>query len=348
MRIAQVAPLYESVPPRLYGGTERIVSWLTEELVGRGHDVTLFASGDSHTAARLVAPCERAIRLDRETPDPIALHVVELAEVEARAENFDVIHCHVDYLAFPLGRHLTVATLHTLHGALDQPHCAPVFRRFRDAPLVSISDSQRVPLAMLDLDWLATVHHGLPVDSIPYAPGGGQGGYLAFLGRLSPEKGADTAIRVARELGCPLRMAAKVDRVDIPYFERVIRPCLDDPLIEHLGEVGDKDKWKFLHDARCLLFPVEWQEPFGIAMIEALACGTPVIARPRGSVPEVVRDGVTGYLADTVDDLADAVKRVDVLDRAECRRDVERRFSVAVMTDHYEAVYRRLLERSPR
>lgn len=345
MRIAQVAPLYESVPPRLYGGTERIVSWLTEELVHRGHDVTLFASGDSRTAARLVAPCERAVRLDPEARDPIALHVVELSEVEERAEHFDVIHCHVDYLAFPLARHVRPPTLHTLHGALDLPHCRSLFRRFPEVPLVSISDSQRSPLAPIELDWLATVHHGLPVASIPYAPGGGRGGYLVFLGRLSPEKGPDVAIRVARELDCPLRIAAKVDRADTAYFERVIRPCLDDPRIEYLGEIGDAEKWRLLHDARCLLFPVDWEEPFGLAMIEALACGTPVIARPRGSVPEIVRDGVTGFLADTVDELAGAVKRVDVLDRAACRRDVEQRFSVTVMTDRYEAVYRHLLSR---
>jgi glycosyltransferase involved in cell wall biosynthesis len=341
MRIAQIGPLYEPVPPPLYGGSERVVSWLTEELVRRGHEVTLFASGDSRTDARLVAPCARALRLDPARPDPIALHVIELAEAFERASEFDVLHCHVDYLAFPFGRFVATPQVHTLHGRLDLGHVARVAARFADAPLVSISDRQRAPLAHLDLRWIATVHHGLPVADIPFQANP-RGDYLAFLGRISREKRPDLAIAIARRLGLPLRMAAKVDPSDREYFEE-IRPLLDDPLIEFLGEIGDRDKWRLLGDALCLLFPIDWPEPFGLTMIEALACGTPVAARPCGSVPEVIREGEVGYIADSVDDFVAAIKRIDVIDRARCRRYVEDHFSVGVMTDRYEAVYRALV-----
>ncbi len=344
MRIAQVAPLYEPVPPRLYGGTERVVSWLTEELVRRGHTVTLFASGDSRTRARLVAATPRALRLDPSGPDAVAAHVVELSQVFAQADAFDLIHCHVDYLAFPFGRLVRTPILHTMHGRLDPRHLVRVFAHFPEAPLVSISDAQREPLARLPLRWLATVHHGLPVADIPWAAAPAGAGYLVFLGRMSPEKRPDLAIEVAKRLGLPIRLAAKVDVPDREYFERTIKPLLSHPLVEFLGEVGEEEKWSLLREALCLLFPIDWPEPFGIVMIEALACGTPVIARPCGAVPEVIRDGVNGFLAETAEELAAAVKRIDVIDRARCRRWVETAFSVEAMTDRYEAVYRRLLE----
>jgi glycosyltransferase involved in cell wall biosynthesis len=341
MRIAQVAPLYESVPPKLYGGTERVVAWLTEELVRRGHEVTLFATADSLTSAHLVAPYKRALRLDPARPDPVALHTVELAQVFRRAAQFDVIHCHVDYLAFPFGRLVPTPVVHTLHGRLDLKSLAHVFGEFSDVPLVSISESQREPVGSLPLNWIATVHHGLPLDDIPFRPAPGR--YLAFLGRISPEKRVDLAIAVAKRVGLPLRIAAKVDVSDGAYFEREIRPLLDHPLIEFVGELGDDEKVTFLGEALCLLFPIDWPEPFGLAMIEALACGTPVVARPCGSVPEVVRDGVTGYLGESVGELARAVKRIDLVDRARCRADVEERFSVGAMANRYEVAYRKVI-----
>ena len=341
MRIARVAPLYESVPPRLYGGTERVVSWLTDELVRRGHEVTLFASGDSRTHARLVSAWPRALRLDPAQPDPFALHTLELAQIFSRADDFDVVHCHVDYLAFPYGRLVATPVVHTLHGRLDLRPLIHVLTELRDVPLVSISDSQREPLAGLDLNWVATVHHGLPVAEVPAVTEAGRGGYLVFLGRMSAEKRPDLAIAVAKRVGLPLIMAAKVDRPDRDYFEREIRPQLGHPLIEYIGEVSDAEKWRLLGDALALLFPIDWPEPFGLAMIEALACGTPVVARPGGAVPEIIRDGEVGFLADTVDELVAAVKRVDLIDRARCRRWAEERFSVGVMADRYEAVYRK-------
>ncbi|PYO03709.1 MAG: glycosyl transferase [Candidatus Rokuibacteriota bacterium] len=346
MRIAQVAPLYESVPPRLYGGTERVVSWLADELVQRGHEVTLFASGDSRTHARLVSAWPRALRLDPAQPDPFALHTLELAQAFSRADDFDVVHCHVDYLALPYGRLVSTPVVHTLHGRLDLRPLIHVLTELREVPLVSISDSQREPLAGLDLNWVATVHHGLPMRDVPAVTTASDGRYLVFLGRMSAEKRPDLAIAVAKRAGLPLIMAAKVDRPDREYFEREIRPQLGHPLIEYIGEVSDAEKWRLLGDALALLFPIDWPEPFGLAMIEALACGTPVVARPCGAVPEIVRDGEVGFLADTVDELVAAVKRVDVIDRARCRRWAEAQFSVGVMADHYESVYRRLKSRA--
>ena len=346
MRIAQIAPLYESVPPRLYGGTERVVSWLADELVQRGHEVTLFASGDSRTHARLVSAWPRALRLDPAQPDPFALHTLELAQAFSRADDFDVVHCHVDYLALPYGRLVSTPVVHTLHGRLDLRPLIHVLTELREVPLVSISDSQREPLAGLDLNWVATVHHGLPMRDVPAVTTASDGRYLVFLGRMSAEKRPDLAIAVAKRAGLPLIMAAKVDRPDREYFEREIRPQLGHPLIEYIGEVSDAEKWRLLGDALALLFPIDWPEPFGLAMIEALACGTPVVARPCGAVPEIVRDGEVGFLADTVDELVAAVKRVDVIDRARCRRWAEAQFSVGVMADHYESVYRRLKSRA--
>ncbi|MFQ5791640.1 MAG: glycosyltransferase family 4 protein [Acidobacteriota bacterium] len=341
LRIAQVAPLYERVPPPLYGGTERVVSYLTEELVKRGHEVTLFATADSKTAGVLNGVAPQAFRLCASGMEPWAYHVLELAEVFERAAEFDIIHSHVDFLAFPFGRLVHTPTIHTLHGRLDLPFLVPLFAHFRDVPLVSISNHQRVPLAGLALRWIATVYHGLPLSRYP--AGDGRGAYLAFLGRMAPEKRPDLAIKVAKRVGVPLKMAAKVDPADRAYFERDIRPLLDDPLVEFVGEINDAEKPAFLGDALALIFPVDWPEPFGLVMIEALACGTPVIARSCGSVPEIVEDGVTGFLADSVEDMAAAVGRLDRLDRDPCRRSAKARFSVEAMVDRYEAVYRALV-----
>jgi glycosyltransferase involved in cell wall biosynthesis len=341
MRIAQVAPLFESVPPRLYGGTERVVSVLTEELVHRGHDVTLFASGDSRTTATLVPIVERAIRFGTDSRDLLAAEFArQMGTVFSRAADFDVVHCHVDYPAFPFGALTRTPTVHTIHGRLDLPHLVPVYRQFNTVPLVSISDAQRAPLAALGVRWAATVYHGLQTER--YAFAAEDRGYLAFLGRLSPEKQPDLAIEIARRVGLPLKIAAKIDAVDREYFERTVAPLLDDPLVEFIGEIGDDEKSAFLGGARALLFPIDWPEPFGLVMIEAMACGTPVVARPCGSVTEVVVDGQTGFLGSTLPELAEAVKRLDEIDRAECRQHFEARFSAERMAEDYEAVYRRL------
>jgi glycosyltransferase involved in cell wall biosynthesis len=341
MRIAQVAPLFEAVPPQLYGGTERVVSHLTEELVRRGHDVTLFASGDSQTAATLVPVVPRAMRLGSANRDLMLVDLIrELDMVFTHAGDFDVIHCHVDYLAFPFGNLVRTPTVHTLHGRQDLDFQLALYRHFARTSLISISDAQREPLRDLDLAWAGTVYHGLPLESYPYAAQ--DRGYLAFLGRLAPEKQPDVAIEVARRAGVPLKIAAKVDDVDREYFEQVVKPLLDDPLVEFIGEIGEADKAAFLGGARALLFPIDWPEPFGLVMIEAMACGTPVIARPYGSVPEVVVPGRTGFVGDTLVELAEAVKRLDEIERADCRAHVEQHFTVSSMSDGYEAVYRRL------
>jgi glycosyltransferase involved in cell wall biosynthesis len=339
MRIAQVAPLYERVPPLLYGGTERVVSYLTEELVRLGHQVTLFASGDSLTQARLSAPCAHALRLDPSCRDALAPHVRMLGQVYRRANEFDIIHCHTDYLGLPLAGMSAAPTLITLHGRLDIPEIAPLFADYPEVPLVSISDAQRIHLPRAS--WIATVHHGLPPLMFSFSTSPGK--YLLFLGRISPEKRPDSAIRIAREVGIPLRIAAKVDAVDRAYFDATIRPMLDDPLIEFLGEVDDARKAELLAGALALLFPVDWPEPFGLVMIEALACGTPVIARRRGSVPEILRDGVTGFIRETDAEMAAVVARGAALDRGACRAEFERRFSVEVMAEKYLRVYRAML-----
>ena len=340
MRIAQVAPLYESVPPRLYGGTERVASWLTEELVRQGHDVTLFASGDSVTMARLVAPCPRALRLDPDCTDPLAMHLVLLEEVFRDPQRFDVIHFHCDYLHLPFSRRQRCAHLTTLHGRLDIPELKSLYREYRGAPVVSISDAQRRPLPWLN--WQGTVYHGLPRHLHPFYEGPGR--YLAFLGRISPEKGIDKAIEIARRVGMPLKIAAKVDRNDREYYECQIKPLLKTAgsLVEFVGEVGGPDKDEFLGHAAAMLFPIDWPEPFGLVMIEALACGTPVIAFRRGSVPEVMNDGVTGFVVDDVDQAVRMVGRIGELSRRRCRAVFEERFDAGRMAREYVAIYRRL------
>ena len=339
LRIAQLAPLYESVPPPRYGGTERVVSHLTEELVRRGHAVTLYASADSVTDARLVPCAPKALRLDA-PPDPLILHVLELEAAYRAAADFDVIHAHTDYLTLPFARAAATPTLLTLHGRLDVPNLATLFAQYRDVPLVSISNDQREPFGDA-VWWAGTVPHGLPVAEYPFSAVPGE--YLAFIGRVSPEKGLDVAIRVAEAAGLPLRVGAKVDPADQEYFEAVIRPLLGSPMVDFIGEVDETTKRELLVHARALLFPIDWPEPFGLVMIEALACGTPVIARPRGSVPEVLADGVTGLLAEGVDGLVRAAAAVDRLDRRACRAAAETRFSVEAMADRYEALYDRLV-----
>jgi glycosyltransferase involved in cell wall biosynthesis len=336
MRIAQVAPLYESVPPRLYGGTERVVSYLTEELVRQGHDVTLFASGDSTTAARLVAPCRRALRLDRCCVDPLAPQTLLLEMVLREAESFDVVHFHTDHVHFPLSRRMSIRHVTTLHGRLDLPELGPLYREFADVPLVSISNAQRKPLP--GANWRGTVYHGLPTDL--YRFHAERGRYLAFIGRLSPEKRADRAIEIARRVGVPLRIAAKVDRNDREYFETVLRPMLADPLVDFVGEIREGDKNDFLGRAMALLCPVDWPEPFGLVMIEAMASGTPVIAFRRGSVPEIVADGVSGLVVDDLDGAVRAVERLPRLRRAACRAAFESRFLASRMAADYVTIYR--------
>lgn len=345
MRIAQVAPLYESVPPRLYGGTERVVHFLTEELVRRGHDVTLFASGDSTTRARLVAPRLTSLRLDgADSVEATVSHALEFELLAQRVERgaFDVVHIHCDQSVWPMLRRLPTAHVTTLHGRLDLPSLRPLFTAFSDFPLVSISDSHRSPAP--EARWEATVHHGLPETLFEF--GSGEGGYLAFLGRMSPEKRPDLAIEIAERVGLPLRMAAKVDGADREYFARVVEPRLETSrYAEYIGELDDAGKNEFLGNARALLFPIDWPEPFGLAMIEALACGTPVIAFDRGSVPEVIRHGVNGFIVNSVDEAVRAVESLHLIDRADCRADFERRFSASRMARDYLDVYTRLAQR---
>jgi glycosyltransferase involved in cell wall biosynthesis len=338
MRIAQVAPLIESVPPQLYGGTERVVSYLVEELVQQGHDVTLFASGDSRTSARLVSVAPRALRLGR-CQDMLAPHVLMLEEVVRQSSSFDVIHFHIGQLHFPVARRHLRVHVTTMHGRLDLPELRPLHAEFDDVPCVSISDAQRQPLP--EANWAATVHHGLPLDLLPFSPR--HDGYLAFLGRVSPEKRVDRAIAIARASGQRLKIAAKVDPADATYFECEIRPLLDDPLVEFVGEIGEQQKASFLGGAKALLFPIDWPEPFGLVMIESLACGTPVIAFRGGSVDEVLDDGVTGFVVESVEAAVEALDRVDRLDRGECRNVFERRFSARRMTREYVELYERLI-----
>jgi len=338
MRIAQVSPLYESVPPRYYGGTERVVSYLTDELVRQGHDVTLFASGDSVTDATLVAVAPRSLRLDDRCVDQLAHHILLLERVSSVAAQFDVIHFHIDYLHFPLSRRQAVPHVTTLHGRLDLPDLQPLYREFDDIPVVSISDAQRLPLP--GANWVATVPHGLPTDL--YRGHETAGEYLAFIGRISPEKGVDRAIEIGRRSGLPLRLAAKVDDVDRQYFDEQIAPLLEQPGIEFVGEIGERDKDEFLGRARALVFPIDWPEPFGLVMIEAMACGTPVIAFPAGSVPEVLEDEITGFIVDGVDDAVQAVERAATIDRRRVRAEFERRFTATRMAGDYVRLYEQL------
>jgi glycosyltransferase involved in cell wall biosynthesis len=339
MRIAQVAPLAESVPPQRYGGTERIVSYLTEELVRQGHQVTLFASGDSMTAAELVAVTPRALRLDPDVVEPLAHSMVLLERVASEADRFDIIHFHFDHMQYGFMRRLDVPSVATIHGRMDLPDLVPLFREYAEIPLVSISDAQREPLPALN--WVATVPHGLPMESIGFHPD--RGAYLAFLGRTSPEKRVDRAIEIARRAGWPLKVAAKVDPVDREYFDRDIRPLLAGGA-EFVGEIGEEDKDAFLGGAAAVLFPIDWPEPFGLVMIEAAARGTPVLAFRHGSVPEVIDDGVNGIVVDDTDDAVRAVPRLLALDRRRVREATVRRFSVERMADDYLQVYRRLID----
>jgi len=343
MRIAQVSPLYESVPPRLYGGTERVVSWLTEELVRRGHEVTLFASGDSLTNASLVPVCPQALRLDPDCWDSLAHQIRLVEQVQQRKDDFDIIHFHIDYLHFSMSRRDDLAQLTTLHGRLDIPDLVPLFREFAEMPVVSISDAQRRPLPWIN--WQGTVHHGMPEDT--FLPCSNSGSYLAFLGRISPEKGVDQAIEIAKRAGMPLKIAAKIDRADKSYFESHIKPMLDHKLIEFVGEISDLEKNEFLGNASALLFPINWSEPFGIVLIEAMACGLPVIAYPLGSVPEIIKEGVSGFLVHNIEEAAAALKNLSAIDRRKCRRAFEERFSVKRMAQEYLTIYDRIIKREP-
>ncbi|TCZ55257.1 glycosyltransferase family 4 protein [Roseicella aquatilis] len=340
MRIAQIAPLTESVPPKLYGGTERIVSYLTEELVALGHDVTLFASGDSITSARLEAMCPRALRLDKSIGDPMAPVFMMLETVLRRADEFDVLHFHLDYMPFSLFTRQPVPHVTTLHGRLDLPEIWPHYRTHRTVPLISISDSQRRPMAWAN--WASTIHHGLPAALLRPDPAA-QPGYLAFIGRISPEKRVDRAIEIAGRAGLPLKIAAKVDRADLDYFEEQIRPLLAQPHVEFIGEISDAEKGPFLAGARALLFPIDWPEPFGLVMIEAMACGVPVIAYRHGSVPEVLEDGLTGFIVEDMEAAVEAVAKLPLLSRPAIRRRFEQRFTARRMAEDHVALYERLV-----
>jgi glycosyltransferase involved in cell wall biosynthesis len=340
MRIGQVAPLAESVPPQLYGGTERIVSYLTEELVALGHEVTLFASGDSVTTAKLHPGAPRALRFDASCRAPLAYEIVMLEQVAQAASHLDIVHFHIDCLHLPTFRRLGAPFVTTLHGRLDLPELAPLYEEFAEAPLVAISDAQRRPIEWAN--WIATVHHGIPVDLL--RPCGPREDYLAFLGRICPEKRPDLAIRIALESGRKLRIAAKVDKVDQAYFENEIRPLLGAPGIEFIGEIDDAHKAEFLGKAAALLFPIDWPEPFGLVMIESLATGTPVIAFERGSVPEVIEDGVTGFITDGVGDAIAAVRDIGRLKPQRIRTEFERRFTSRRMAEDYLTLYRAVAE----
>jgi glycosyltransferase involved in cell wall biosynthesis len=341
VRIAQVAPLYESVPPKYYGGIERVVSYLTEELVRQGHEVTLFASGDSVTKARLVAPCRRSLRMDKQCVDQLAHQVLMLELVFKDTSRFDIIHFHIDYLHFPLSRRQSTPHVTTLHGRLDIPDLVSLYQEFKEIPVISISDAQRDPLPWLN--WQGTVYHGLPDDLYTFRPEPGK--YLAFLGRISPEKRVDRAIDIAKRIAMEIKIAAKVDATDREYFDDVIAPLLHDPLVEYVGEIGEGEKNEFLGNAYALLFPIAWPEPFGLVMIEAMACGTPVIAYRQGSVPEVMEEGVTGFIVHSLEDAVRAAERIPSLSRQRCRQLFEGRFSASRMARDYLAIYQRVVDR---
>ena len=340
MKIAQIAPLMESVPPKLYGGTERIVSYLTEELVALGHDVTLFASGDSLTAADLVPCVPKALRLDPHVRDVVPYYMLMIDRVRRRADEFDVLHFHIDQLQFPLFRSIAGRTVTTLHGRQDIPDLFPLYRGFSDMPLVSISDAQRRPISTAN--FAATVHHGLPLH-LHHGTSEAGGGYLAFLGRISPEKRPDRAIAIARAVGIPLKIAAKVDRADAAYFKAEIEPLLAGGGVEFIGEINDQQKTQFLGGAQALLFPIDWPEPFGLSMIEAMACGTPVLGFRCGSVPEIIDEGVTGAIVETMDEAIAALPRVIAFDRKKVRQRFEQRFSATRMAEDYVDTYRSLV-----
>jgi glycosyltransferase involved in cell wall biosynthesis len=338
MRIAQVAPLIESVPPRAYGGTERVVSYLTEALVQMGHEVTLFASGDSRTSARLVPVVDRALRLNPARPDAVIWHTLMVDRVREMCEQFDVIHFHIDTVHLPMSVNCPTASLSTLHGRLDIADLRPLFKRFHRHPLVSISNSQREPLP--SAHWLSTVYHGLPPDLYSFHPQPQE--YFAFVGRISPEKGCDRAIEIAIACNTPLRIAAKVDRADREYFEAVIEPLLDHPLVTFVGEIDDAAKNHFIGNAKAFLMPINWPEPFGLVLIEALACGTPVIAYGHGSVPELLEHGRTGFVVHNQEQAIWAAREIGRIDRHACRETFEQRFTSHVMARNYLKVYREL------
>ena len=339
MKIAQIAPLMESVPPKLYGGTERVVSYLCVELIRQGHEVTLFASGDSQTSGRLVAGTERAIRLNPAVQDPVPHYMIMLDKLRRSSHLFDILHFHIDAFHFPLFRDMAGKTVTTLHGRQDLPDLPPLYSAFRHMPLISVSNAQRQPIP--DANFMATVYHGLPLDLLNpnYEP---RGGYLAFLGRISPEKRPDRAIAIARSLGVPLKIAAKIDKADEAYFREVIAPLLNQSGVEFIGEIDEHSKTKFLGDALALLFPIDWPEPFGLVMIEAMACGTPVLGFRCGSAPEIIDDHLTGRVVATVDEAISAVREIIGLDRRAIRRRFEERFSAARMAKDYVNVYREL------
>ena len=343
MRIAQIAPLFEAVPPKLYGGTERVVSWLTEELVAMGHEVTLFASGDSVTTAKLEPTWPQALRLDPTILDWFSTYYVMLDHVFKHAHKFDILHFHIDYFPNLLFRHQPVPFLTTLHGRLDLPELGVVYRTFPDVPLVSISNSQRKPIP--DMNWIGTVYHGITKDQLTPQPV--EPSYFAFLGRISPEKGIERAIRIAGACGVKLKVAAKVDKADAEYFKAEVEPLLKDANVEFIGEINDAQKPAFLSGAKATLFAIDWPEPFGLVMIESMACGTPVIAMRRGSVPEVMDDGVTGFIVDSVEEAIAACRRIDTLDRRRVRAQFEKRFTSHRMAEDYLALYRRLIDAKP-
>ena len=338
MRIAQIAPLWESVPPVLYGGTERVVSFITEELVRQGHEVTLFASGDSTTSSRLVPMCPEALRLSKVITNYDAPMVSLLEEAFSSAGEFNVLHSHLEFLPFPLARHCRTPVLTTIHARLDLPELLPVFKKFADLPVVSISNAQRKPIPWAN--WQATIHHGLPKDL--YTPHANAGKYLVFIGRVAPEKGLDQAIEIAKRVEMPLRIGAKIDPTNFEYYRTVIEPLLDHPLIEYVGEVTDLEKDDFLGDAYAMLAPYDWPEPFGLVFIESLACGTPVIAYRRGSIPEIIDHGVTGFVCETKEEMVQSVSHISLLNRADCRRAFEARFTVQRMVRDYVTVYEQL------
>jgi glycosyltransferase involved in cell wall biosynthesis len=340
MKIAQVPPLYESVPPKLYGGTERIVSYLTDELVNRGHDVTLFGTRDSQTLANVIPICDQGLRLNTACKDPIAWHIYQMQVVLEHAHAFDIIHFHNDYLHYPFSAGGIYKHITTLHGRLDLPDLVPIYQKFTHIPLVSISDDQRKPLK--HVHWVGTVHHGLPEHL--YHAGAGNGEYLAFLGRISEEKGPERAIEIAMRAGIKLKIAAKIDDADKKYFEHIIKPLLDHPLIEFIGEVNEAEKQEFLGNAKALLFPINWPEPFGLVMIESIACGTPVIAFGCGSVPEIIDQGQTGFIVNSIDEAINSIKLLDTFDRKRCREVFEKKFTSSRMAEAYLKLYELLIK----
>jgi len=340
MKIAQIAPLIESVPPRFYGGTERVVHYLTEELVAMGHEVTLFASGDSCTSANLIPVVGKCLRMDPQCSNPMSYQVIQLKEVMARADEFDLLHFHTDFLHFPWLEHSNIAHITTLHGRQDLPENMAIYRNFPKERIISISNNQRKPLPAAG--WLSTVYHGLPEHL--HHTGDGKGGYLAFLGRISPEKGIEQAIEIAIGADLPLKIAAKVDPSEVDYFEHHVKHLLNHPLVDFIGEIGEKEKTDFLGNAKALLFPICWEEPFGMVLIEAMSCGTPVIAYPRGSVPEIIRDGTDGFLVKNPSQAIRAIKWVDQLKRDAIRRNFENRFTANKMATAYIRAYHNVIE----